>query len=107
MLGGVSLNAQENGNPSEGATPLKGDLNHDLKVNMADVTYLVNLIMNKKSEDGLRQYADRPAGGYENFKRGIVSAFLMKEGWMVGNQKGMTIKSSLGSENKLFMLITY
>ena len=52
MLGSVSLNAQENGNSSnsESATQLEGDLNHDNKVDVADVTYLVNLIMKNKSE---------------------------------------------------------
>lgn len=52
MLGSVNLNAQESGNPqsSESTTPLEGDLNHDNKVDVADVTYLVNIIMNKKSE---------------------------------------------------------
>ena len=52
MLGSVSLNAQENGNSSnsESATQLEGDLNHDGKVDVADVTYLVNLIMKNQSE---------------------------------------------------------
>ena len=52
MLGSVSLNAQENGNSSnsESTTQLEGDLNHDGKVDVADVTYLVNLIMKNKSE---------------------------------------------------------
>lgn len=52
MLGSVSLNAQENGNSSnsESATQLEGDLNHDGKVDVADVTYLVNLIMKNKGE---------------------------------------------------------
>lgn len=57
MLGSVSLNAQENGNSSnsESTTQLEGDLNHDNKVDVADVTYLVNLIMKNQSEakDGM------------------------------------------------------
>lgn len=52
MLGSVSLNAQENGNSSnsESTTQLEGDLNHDNKVDVADVTYLVNIIMKNQSE---------------------------------------------------------
>lgn len=52
MLGSVSLNAQEVGNSSnsESTTQLEGDLNHDNKVDVADVTYLVNLIMKNQSE---------------------------------------------------------
>ena len=52
MLGSVSLNAQENGNSSnsESKTQLEGDLNHDNKVDVADVTYLVNIIMKNQSE---------------------------------------------------------
>ena len=52
MLGSVCLNAQENGNSSnsESTTQLEGDLNHDGKVDVADVTYLVNLIMKNQSE---------------------------------------------------------
>lgn len=48
MFGNVKLNAQENGNSqnSESTTSLEGDLNHDGKVNAADITYLVNIIMN-------------------------------------------------------------
>ena len=57
MLGSVSLNAQEVGNSSnsESTTQLEGDLNHDNKVDVADVTYLVNLIMKNQSEakDGM------------------------------------------------------
>lgn len=57
MLGSVSLNAQENGNSSnsESTTQLEGDLNHDNKVDVADVTYLVNIIMKNQSEakDGM------------------------------------------------------
>lgn len=54
MLGSVNLNAQENGNSqnSESTNSLEGDLNHDGKVNAADITYLVNIIMNiEKSQD--------------------------------------------------------
>ena len=56
MLGSVSLNAQENGNSSnsESTTQLEGDLNHDNKVDVADVTYLVNIIM--KNKDGGDSY---------------------------------------------------
>ena len=56
MLGSVSLNAQEVGNSSnsESTTQLEGDLNHDNKVDVADVTYLVNLIM--KNKDGGDSY---------------------------------------------------
>ena len=52
MLGSVSLNAQENGNSSnsESTTQLEGDLNHDNKVDVADITYLVNIIMKNQSE---------------------------------------------------------
>lgn len=52
MLGSVSLNAQEVGNSSnsESTTQLEGDLNHDNKVDVADVTYLVNIIMKNQSE---------------------------------------------------------
>ena len=52
MLGSASLNAQEVGNSSnsESTTQLEGDLNHDNKVDVADVTYLVNLIMKNQSE---------------------------------------------------------
>lgn len=48
MLGSVNLNAQENGNSqnSESTTSLEGDLNNDGKVDAADITYLVNIIMN-------------------------------------------------------------
>lgn len=51
MLGSVSLNAQEVGNSSnnESTTQLEGDLNHDNKVDVADVTYLVNIIMNQST----------------------------------------------------------
>ena len=58
MLGSVSLNAQENGNSSnsESTTQLEGDLNHDNKVDVADVTYLVNLIMKNKSEAKVGTY---------------------------------------------------
>ena len=56
-LGSVSLNAQEVGNSSnsESTTQLEGDLNHDNKVDVADVTYLVNIIMKNQSEakDGM------------------------------------------------------
>ena len=56
MLGSVSLNAQEVGNSSnsESTTQLEGDLNHDNKVDVADVTYLVNIIM--KNKDGGDSY---------------------------------------------------
>lgn len=85
MLGGVSLKAQANGTPSERTTPLEGDLNHDLKVDVADVTYLVNLIMSKRSEDGLTQYADRPAGGYENFLVQVNTRIDNHRSQMIGN----------------------
>ena len=46
MLGSVSLNAQENGNSSnsESTTQLEGDLNHDNKVDVADVVALTSLL---------------------------------------------------------------
>ena len=55
MLGSVSLNAQEVGNSSnsESTTQLEGDLNHDNKVDVADVTYLVNLIMNQSTSENI------------------------------------------------------
>ena len=55
MLGSVSLNAQENGNSSnsESKTQLEGDLNHDNKVDVADVTYLVNIIMNQSTSENI------------------------------------------------------
>lgn len=55
MLGSVSLNAQENGNSSnsESTTQLEGDLNHDNKVDVADVTYLVNIIMNQSTSENI------------------------------------------------------
>jgi hypothetical protein len=55
MLGSVSLNAQEVGNSSnsESTTQLEGDLNHDNKVDVADVTYLVNIIMNQSTSEDI------------------------------------------------------
>lgn len=55
MLGSVSLNAQENGNSSnsESTTQLEGDLNHDNKVDVADITYLVNIIMNQSTSENI------------------------------------------------------
>ena len=52
MFGNVNLNAQENGNlqKSESTTSLEGDLNHDGKVDAADITYLVNIILKKTNE---------------------------------------------------------
>ena len=55
MLGSASLNAQEVGNSSnnESTTQLEGDLNHDNKVDVADVTYLVNIIMNQSTSEDI------------------------------------------------------
>lgn len=55
MLGSVSLKAQEVGNSSnsESTTQLEGDLNHDNKVDVADVTYLVNIIMNQSTSEDI------------------------------------------------------
>ena len=52
MLVGISAQAQtDNQTPASAeSTDLEGDLNHDGKVDVADVTYLVNLIMKNKSE---------------------------------------------------------
>ena len=52
MLVGISAQAQTgNQTPASAeSTDLEGDLNHDGKVDVADVTYLVNLIMKNKSE---------------------------------------------------------
>lgn len=52
MLVGISAQAQTDNQTRANAesTDLEGDLNHDGKVNVADVTYLVNLIMKNKSE---------------------------------------------------------
>lgn len=52
MLVGISAQAQtDNQTPVNAeSTGLEGDLNHDNKVDVADVTYLVNLIMKNKSE---------------------------------------------------------
>ena len=46
LMGSASLKAQENNNSS--TTYEEGDLNHDGEVDVADITYLVNLIMNKE-----------------------------------------------------------
>ena len=53
LMGSASLKAQENNNSS--TTYEEGDLNHDGEVDVADITYLVNLIMNKKKTDYSKQ----------------------------------------------------
>ena len=52
MLVGISAQAQTDNQTRANAesTELEGDLNHDNKVDVADVTYLVNLIMKNQSE---------------------------------------------------------
>ena len=52
MLVGIGAQAQTDNQTRANAesTDLEGDLNHDGKVDVADVTYLVNLIMKNKSE---------------------------------------------------------
>ena len=49
LMGSTCLKAQENNNSS--ITYQEGDLNHDGEVDVADITYLVNLIINKKKTD--------------------------------------------------------
>ena len=53
LMGSASLKAQENNYSS--TTYEEGDLNHDGEVDVADITYLVNLIMNKKKTDYSKQ----------------------------------------------------
>ena len=53
LMGSTCLKAQENNNSS--ITYQEGDLNHDGEVDVADITYLVNLIMNKKKTDYSKQ----------------------------------------------------
>ena len=57
MLVGINVQAQESSQTTTRAesTELEGDLNHDGKVNVADVTYLVDLIM-KQSTSGYYWY---------------------------------------------------
>ena len=57
MLVGINVQAQVSGQTTTRAesTELEGDLNHDGKVNVADVTYLVDLIM-KQSTSGYYWY---------------------------------------------------
>lgn len=52
MLVGISAQAQTGNQTPASAenTDLEGDVNHDGKVDVADVTYIVNLIMKNKSE---------------------------------------------------------
>ena len=52
MLVGISAQAQTGNQTPANAenTGLEGDVNHDGKVDVADVTYIVNLIMKNKSE---------------------------------------------------------
>ena len=52
LLVGIGAQAQTDNQTRANAesTDLEGDLNHDGKVDVADVTYLVNLIMKNKSE---------------------------------------------------------
>ncbi len=68
MLVGISAQAQTGNQTPASAenTDLEGDVNHDGKVDVADVTYIVNLIMKNKSEakDGTYYWyigADNPA----------------------------------------------
>ena len=63
MLVGIGAQAQtDNQTPSSAeSTDLEGDLNHDGKVDVADVTYLVNIILKNKPLEGCFWYLSNEA----------------------------------------------
>ena len=63
MLVGIGAQAQtDNQTPSSAeSTDLEGDLNHDNKVDVADVTYLVNIILKNKPLEGCFWYLSNEA----------------------------------------------
>ena len=63
MLVGISAQAQTgNQTPTRAeSTDLEGDLNHDGKVDVADVTYLVNIILKNKPLEGCFWYLSNEA----------------------------------------------
>lgn len=63
MLVGISAQAQTgNQTPTRAeSTELEGDLNHDGKVDVADVTYLVNIILKNKPLEGCFWYLSNEA----------------------------------------------
>ena len=90
MLGSVSLNAQENGNSSnsESTTQLEGDLNHDNKVDVADVTYLVNIIMNQSTSENIPKKIAIKTDKHKNYLNNLKS------------KKSKSIKKSSKNNNK-------
>ena len=104
MLVGIGAQAQtDNQTPaSTESTDLEGDLNHDGKVDVADVTYLVNLIMKNQSEakDGTYYWyigVDNPASISD------IQADNTKPGWheIGASLDGFVLDTNGGPQNEI------
>ena len=116
MLVGIGAQAQTDNQTRTNAesTDLEGDLNHDNKVDVADVTYLVNLIMKNQSEakDGTYYWyigVDNPASisdiQTDNTKPGWHSIGTTLSGFNLDTDENPVILSTTLTDKYMYYVV--